>query len=121
MGIFLNTRDPQGAKHEREKHLKIANERQKSNLENTLELKKIRAVKLQENLERLRDFSYIDDPKGIGVGFGSNFHGNKSYYSVKELQEELDFDQAANDENVGLTDEELRAKLTNEDYYYLFE
>lgn len=103
MGIFLDTRDPEGTKHEREKHTKLAAERQKSNLEDSKELKKIKAIKLQENLEELKKFEYIDFDMGVQIG-------GKTYFTLDELKEDLGFELAAKDENVGLTKNELKEK-----------
>lgn len=81
---FINFRDSNGVANERKRRMKLAEARQA--IPEAEEFKQIRKIKEQESLERLKEFAYINDERGIGVEFGVGFNDNKTYYSVEDLE-----------------------------------
>lgn len=114
---YINTRDPEGTKKEREERTKLAEAR--NAIKPPVEYKKIQEIQEQEKLKELEKFEYIDFD--AGVGFGAGFNDNKTYHSEDQLKEALDEEKAINNTDYGLTDEELKAKAKEANIFYLFE
>jgi len=81
---YINFRDPNGVRHEREARTKLAEER--NAIKPAKEFKQIQEIQEQEKLEQLKEFAYIDDERGIGVEFGVGFNDDKTYYSVEDFK-----------------------------------
>lgn len=111
---YINFRDPNGTRKEREARTKLAEERQA--IKPAKEFKQIQEIQEQEKLKELERFEYFDAP--TGVSFDKD---PEVFYTEEQLKEHQEEVKAMADDEFGLTDEELKAKARRNNIIYMFE